>query len=102
MQGAPSSEAQLAYLGTAVNTKTQATALDGIDYDPGAAGVDITSEAQRLWLVKVIVLKLGGIALYRRPRPFFLGMAIGMFTTSGVWLIIDHFTGRRGSFFTLG
>ena len=33
------------------------------------------------WLVKVLVLKIGGIALYRRTRPFFLGMAIGMFTT---------------------
>jgi len=54
------------------------------------------------WLVKVIVLKLGGIALYRRTRPFFLGMVLGAFTTAGVWLIIDNFTGRRGSFFTLG
>ena len=54
------------------------------------------------WLVKVIVLKLGGIALYRRTRPFFLGMVLGAFTTAGVWLIIDGLTGRQGSFFTLG
>ncbi|MFC1806119.1 DUF6785 family protein [Planctomycetota bacterium] len=54
------------------------------------------------WLVKVIVLKFGGIALYRRTRPFFLGMVLGAFTTAGVWLLIDWLTGQRGSFFTLG
>ena len=54
------------------------------------------------WLVKLIILKLGGIALYRRTRPFFLGMVLGAFATTGVWLIIDGFTGQRGSFFTLG
>ena len=54
------------------------------------------------WLVKVIILKLGGISLYRRTRPFFLGMVLGAFTTAGVWLFIDYLTGQRGSFFTLG
>jgi hypothetical protein len=54
------------------------------------------------WLIKVIVLRLGGIALYRRTRPFFLGMVLGAFTTAGAWLIIDFLVGRRGSFFTLG
>ncbi|MFW6162230.1 MAG: DUF6785 family protein [Planctomycetota bacterium] len=54
------------------------------------------------WLVKVLILKLGGIALYRKTRPFFLGMILGAFTTAGVWLVIDGFTGHRGSFFTLG
>ena len=54
------------------------------------------------WLVKVLILKLGGIGLYRKARPFFLGMILGSFTTAGVWLVIDGLTGRRGSFFTLG
>ncbi len=54
------------------------------------------------WLVKVIVLKVGGISLYRRTRPVFLGMILGAFTTAGVWLFIDYATGHPGSFFTLG
>jgi len=54
------------------------------------------------WLVKVIILKLGGISLYRRTRPFFLGMILGAFTTAGAWLLIDFLTGQRGSVFTLG
>ena len=54
------------------------------------------------WLVKVIVLRVGGISLYRRTRPFFLGMILGAFATAGVWLVIDYLTGHRGSFFTLG
>ena len=53
------------------------------------------------WLVKVIVLRLGGIALYRRTRPFFLGMVLGAFTAAGLWLVIDFLAGHRGSFFTL-
>jgi len=52
--GAPASEAQLAYLGTAVNTKTQATAMDGIDYNHGSV-TDMTSATRKLWMVKVIV-----------------------------------------------
>jgi len=54
------------------------------------------------WLIKVIILKFGGINLYRRTRPFFLGMVLGAFTTAGVWLFIDYLTGRQGSFLTLG
>jgi hypothetical protein len=54
------------------------------------------------WLVKVIVLKVGGISLYRRTRPLFLGMILGSFATAGVWLVIDGLTGQPGSVFTLG
>jgi hypothetical protein len=53
------------------------------------------------WLVKALVLRLGGISLYRRTRPFFLGMVLGAFTTAGLWLFIDYFGGCQGSFFTL-
>ena len=54
--GAPASEAQLAYQGSgAVNTKTQATSLDGIDYDPASGAEDMTGATRQLWLVKMIV-----------------------------------------------
>ncbi len=54
------------------------------------------------WLIKIIVLKMGGISLYRRTRPFFLGMILGSFTTAGAWLFIDWLAGMPGSGFTLG
>jgi len=54
------------------------------------------------WLIKVIVLRMGGISLYRRTRPLFLGMVLGAFTTAGAWLIVDWLAGREGSRFTLG
>ena len=45
------------------------------------------------WLIKVIVLKYGGVRLYLQTRPFFMGMILGYFTPGGLFLIIDHFTG---------
>ena len=45
------------------------------------------------WLIKLVVLKYGGPGLYRRTRPFFLGLILGQFFCAGLWLIIDHFTG---------
>ena len=45
------------------------------------------------WLIKVVVLKYGGVGLYRRTRPFFMGMILGYFTPAGFYLIVDHFTG---------
>ena len=45
------------------------------------------------WLIKAVALKYGGPVLYRRLRPFFLGMVLGQFVIAGTWLIIDYFTG---------
>ena len=45
------------------------------------------------WLIKAAVLKYGGPGLYRKTRPFFLGLILGQFVIAGVWLIIDYFTG---------
>ena len=45
------------------------------------------------WLIKIVVLKYGGVGLYRRTRPFFMGMILGYFTPAGFYLIVDHFTG---------
>ena len=45
------------------------------------------------WLIKAVVLKYGGPRLYRRTRPFFLGLILGQYTTAGIWLVIDFFTG---------
>ncbi len=44
------------------------------------------------WGIKVLVLKYGGVRLYLKTRPFFMGMILGYFTPGGFYLIIDHFT----------
>lgn len=36
------------------------------------------------WIVKVIVLKLGGVKLYQRTVPFFIGLAFGHFFAAGI------------------
>jgi len=49
------------------------------------------------WLIKVLVLKYGGVNLYLKTRPFFMGMILGYFTPAGFYLVIDHFTGMIGN-----
>ena len=39
------------------------------------------------WLIKVVVLKYGGVALYRRTRPFFMGMIVGHIVPGGIFLL---------------
>jgi len=36
------------------------------------------------WAAKALILKLGGVGLYRRAVPFFLGIAVGHFFVGGV------------------
>jgi len=53
------------------------------------------------WLFKWLILKYGGVLLYRRLRPFFLGLLLGDFGSAGLWLIIDGIGGWPGHVFTL-
>ena len=41
------------------------------------------------WAVKVVILRIGGINLYRRCRPFFLGMLVGYTLGITVSFLID-------------
>ena len=50
------------------------------------------------WLIKSTVLKYGGPKLFKRVRPFFLGMIIGQFAIYGVFWIIDLHTGMVGNY----
>ncbi|MFH1570100.1 MAG: DUF6785 family protein [Gemmatimonadota bacterium] len=50
------------------------------------------------WLIKLQVMKYGGPALFRRARPFFLGLILGQFVISGVWIVVDCFTGMTDNF----
>ena len=49
------------------------------------------------WFFKIIVLKYGGVGLYRQTQPVFLGLALGHITIGGIWLVIDGFTGMEGN-----
>lgn len=45
------------------------------------------------WLAKWIVLRYGGITLFRRLRPFFLGMVLGQVSSAGLWMAVDLIVG---------
>ena len=49
------------------------------------------------WLAKAVVLRYGGLQTYRNVRPFFLGLILGQFTCSGLWLVLDQLTGHTGN-----
>jgi len=45
-----------------------------------------------VWLVKVLVLRLGGVRLYRRLVPFFIGIIMGHYITAGlIWGLISAY-----------
>jgi len=41
------------------------------------------------WFLKFMILRLGGAAMYRRYRPFFLGVLVGYTTGIGASLLVD-------------
>jgi hypothetical protein len=40
------------------------------------------------WAVKLVILRYGGLRLYRRSLPFFLGLVLGDYVTSAIWSLI--------------
>lgn len=45
------------------------------------------------WLVKGLILRYGGMSLYVKARPWFLGMILGEFGMAVVWALIGALTG---------
>ena len=41
------------------------------------------------WVTKWLVLRLGGIHLYRRTKPLFIGLIVGHFTGCGISFVVD-------------
>ena len=41
------------------------------------------------WLLKVLIVRYGGISLYRQAMPFFLGLILGDFVTGAAWSIVQ-------------
>ncbi|MBN63935.1 MAG: hypothetical protein CME20_21470, partial [Gemmatimonadetes bacterium] len=48
------------------------------------------------WVIKSAVLHYGGVVLYRKTRPFFLGLILGHYLAGGLWILVDGFTGMTG------
>ena len=40
------------------------------------------------WLIKTLILRYGGMAMYRRALPFFLGLILGDFVVGSAWSIV--------------
>lgn len=49
------------------------------------------------WLVKALVVRYGGLTLYRRSLPLFFGMALGDAVTQFVWGIVMSALGQQGA-----
>lgn len=41
------------------------------------------------WLIKALILRYGGMKLYRQARPFFLGMILGEFAIAVFWTLAN-------------
>ena len=50
------------------------------------------------WLIKAVVLKYGGMRLYRALRPLFIGFILGQITCSAFWALVDFLVGGTGNF----
>ena len=41
------------------------------------------------WMVKSVIIRLGGLALFERAKPLFVGMVVGHFMAAGFLFVID-------------
>lgn len=40
------------------------------------------------WIIKTPIMRYGGVVLYRRVRPFMIGMILGEFTMAMIWAVL--------------
>lgn len=48
------------------------------------------------WLFKKLILRYGGIKIYRQALPFFIGLVLGDYASSGLWALYFLTTGHAG------
>lgn len=48
------------------------------------------------WVIKGFILRAGGMKLYRRMMPFFLGMTLGSFTSACLWTLVVGVARMKG------
>ena len=41
------------------------------------------------WAIKVLLIRFGGLMLYNRAKPFFVGLVVGHFSGAGISFVID-------------
>ena len=49
------------------------------------------------WCLKIVLMRYGGANVFKKSQKFFLGLIAGQFFCSGMWLVIDFFTGKIGN-----
>ena len=49
------------------------------------------------WVFKGVIVRYGGVRVYRAMLPFFLGLILGEFLTASLWVFIDGITGVEGN-----
>ena len=52
-------------------------------------GIHVWSSFLISWVVKLIVLRYGGLRAYRQTVPFFLGIILGEYMVGGVWNLVS-------------
>jgi hypothetical protein len=48
------------------------------------------------WLFKALILRYGGVGIYRQGLPFFIGLVLGDYACSGLWALYFLATGHAG------
>lgn len=47
------------------------------------------------WMLKAVLLRYGGMRLYRAALPFFLGLILGDYVVPAMWAIYGTVTGQQ-------
>ena len=50
------------------------------------------------WGLKSTIVRWGGMPLYEKAKPFFLGLILGEAVAMGTWLVVDGILGETGNF----
>lgn len=49
------------------------------------------------WFLKFFILRYGGAKIYEKFKPIFIGLIVGQFVISGLFLIVDFLTQKTGN-----
>jgi hypothetical protein len=50
------------------------------------------------WFFKLIIVRWGGMPLYEKIKPLFLGLILGEAAAMGLWLVVDGLLGETGNY----
>jgi len=65
----------------------------------GGEGIILVFTAMLAWIIKTLILRLGGVEAYERLKPWFAGLVVGHFAPNflaGIMDIVSYiYTGHR-------